>query len=150
MDYLKTVSLIKRARHDFGNHLQVLNGYLELGRPEHVKEYIGQIIDEMNAEKIIFSLDNPEASLYFYEQLLLARNIGVNLVYSNIDSNCFEIIKRDNEPINSLKSLINDNNIDINEDMVVELDISKDSIDSNDVKMKFTFEKESRIIRLFI
>ncbi|NLJ72985.1 MAG: hypothetical protein GX333_08245 [Syntrophomonadaceae bacterium] len=85
MDASKALAMIRRLRHDFGNHLQVIGGYTELGYAEEVQDYIAQIVREMNEEKILFELDNPELSLFLLQQKLYAQEVGVMLNYQVVD-----------------------------------------------------------------
>ena len=50
----RTVSLIRKMRHDFGNHLQVISGYLELNHPEKVQQYVNRLVIDSREERAIF------------------------------------------------------------------------------------------------
>jgi stage 0 sporulation protein B (sporulation initiation phosphotransferase) len=73
----KTVDLLREIRHDFGNHLQVIMGYLDLGNPQQARKYIIKLIEEMAAERLIFESTDADTALYLYQQLLLSRELGV-------------------------------------------------------------------------
>jgi len=49
MDSEKLLEVIQVQRHDFLNHLQVISGFLQLNKPERIREYIELIILEMRA-----------------------------------------------------------------------------------------------------
>lgn len=111
------LDLIRRIRHDFGNHLQIISGYNELGRSQEVKDYIAGIVEEMTAERTIFELASADIALYFYEQLLLARDLGIILRYEELQIESALILQMKNEPYNTLKFI--SEKIDDKEDDVI-------------------------------
>jgi hypothetical protein len=117
--------LLRRVRHDFGNHLQVIGGYLQMGQPERVQEYLRTVIEDINSERIIFEAQSGEASLYFYEQLLKARDMGIILRYEDIDIDSWEILKASDEPRKSLAAL-SEETIHSEEDAEIYLSIYED------------------------
>lgn len=47
-------TLIKLQRHDFLNHIQVIQGFLQLGKTEKALDYIESIIDDVrDIEKLL-------------------------------------------------------------------------------------------------
>lgn len=107
MDTQKTVKLLRRIRHDFGNHLQVIMGYIDLGQPEEARKYLSQLNSEMAAERIIFEKSSANLSLYLYEQKLLSQDLGVVLQFDEIEIGSEAILIKNDEPLKSLKSIIN-------------------------------------------
>lgn len=105
MEATRVVEILRRCRHDFGNHLQVVSGYTELGRSDKVKEYIANIVEKMAWERIIFDSLPAEAALYFYEQVLLAADLGVILVYKDLKITNWQQLQTQMEPIRSLAPL---------------------------------------------
>jgi sensor histidine kinase regulating citrate/malate metabolism len=97
------LALIRRIRHDFGNHLQIISGYTELRRSQEVKDYITGIVDEMTAERIIFELASADSALYFYKQLLLARDLGIILRYEELEIESAYLLESRNEPYKTLE-----------------------------------------------
>lgn len=125
MDAQKTVEMLRRIRHDFGNHLQVLNGYIDLAMYDRVKDYIGTIVEEMARERFIFESLPAESALYFYEQVLLARDLGVILVYEDFDLQSLDLLRAANEPKHSLIRLTKD--LDKGSEPVVYLSVYEDN-----------------------
>ena len=77
MEAKHSMEILRRVRHDFANHLQVVSGYLELGRCQQVKDYIAEIVMDMAAEKKIFEAGlSAKEALYFFEKTLTAREMG--------------------------------------------------------------------------
>ncbi|MBO8158710.1 MAG: Spo0B domain-containing protein [Thermosyntropha sp.] len=105
MEAFKMVDILRRVRHDFGNHLQVINGYLELGWSEEAKNYIDKVIEYMTYEKMLFASLEPESALYFYHQMLSIRDLGVILRYKDIKVDNLELIIKADEPYASIAAV---------------------------------------------
>lgn len=123
MDAEQMVGLLRRMRHDFANHLQVISGYAELGFQERLAEYVRAIIAELNQERIIFESLNAEAALYFYEQLLMVKDLGIILTYEDLEIKSLELIKKHNEPFHSVATMQTDLNLAGDDEPVVYLSI---------------------------
>jgi|GEM_PF-307515 len=119
------VDLLRRVRHDFANHLQVIGGYLDMGKPERVKEYLRTIIEDINSERIVFEALSGKGSLYFYDQILMAYDMGIILRYEDIDIDSWEILKASGEPCQSM-AVLNKNRIGSEEDVAIYLSIYED------------------------
>lgn len=98
----QVVQLLRQIRHDFGNHLQVISGYLDLGRSDEIRNYIHSLVEEMAEERVIFSSPTPEAALYFYQQLLMARERGINMRYQDLSVSSVEVLEKNEEPLQSV------------------------------------------------
>lgn len=108
MEAARMVSLLRRVRHDYANHLQVIGGYLELGWEEQLRSYIKEIIAQINQERIIFESLAAQDALYFYEQLLTIRDMGIIIVYEDLDVKSSTYLKEHNEPATSIAILQSD------------------------------------------
>jgi sensor histidine kinase regulating citrate/malate metabolism len=53
------VQMLRQARHEWGNHLQVINGYLDLERADDVRSYIRSLAQDLADEVIIFEKTSP-------------------------------------------------------------------------------------------
>ncbi len=62
MDMKKLLEVIQVQRHDFLNHLQVISGFLQLNKPDQIKEYLGQIIYGMREMSQTSRLKIPEVT----------------------------------------------------------------------------------------
>jgi sensor histidine kinase regulating citrate/malate metabolism len=132
MEDQKVLNLLRRLRHDFGNDLQVIKGYLDLGNPDLAKEYLTNCVQTMKEQRIIFNLANPAAALYLYEQMLLSYDLGVILKYDVIELDSYEMLMNKNEPLQSLHYVMeNCDKVEKDEEMVVYLEIyeTADGID---------------------
>lgn len=108
MEAGQMVSLLRRVRHDYANHMQVISGYLEMGWEGQLRDYIRSIVAELNQERIIFESVGPEAALYFYEQLLMIKDMGIILVYEDLDITLTQLLQTRNEPFNSIAAMLPD------------------------------------------
>lgn len=102
MDADRTVALLRKMRHDFGNHLQVISGYLELNHPEKAQQYVTRLILDSEDERAVFEVDNGDIVLYLFEQWLNARDYGIKISYKKIDLSSMETLMNRNEPLNTL------------------------------------------------
>ena len=147
MEAEQMVDLLRRVRHDFANHLQVISGYLDMEQPARVKQYLSAVMEEIIAERLIFESQQGEAALYFYEQMLSAYDLGITLRYEDIDIDCWAILKASGEPCRSLAEL-GKGLIRSEDDVVVYLSIYEDPLG---VDMFFTgaeWEGSTKVIRV--
>jgi stage 0 sporulation protein B (sporulation initiation phosphotransferase) len=105
MEAERVVDILRRLRHDFGNYLQVVLGYIDLNRPEQAREYVLGLVENLAAERVIFENLEEEASLYLYQQLLLARDLGIILRYKDLDPITWQIMQRENEPFRTIEQI---------------------------------------------
>lgn len=105
MEAEQAVDILRRLRHDFGNYLQVILGYIDLERPEQARKYILAVVEDLASERIVFENLEGEAALYLYQQLLMARDLGIILRYKELDSISWTVLQRKNEPFKSLESI---------------------------------------------
>ncbi len=105
MEASQMVSLLRRMRHDFANHLQVISGYVDMGWEERLANYIRSIITELNQERIIFEAVEAETALYLYEQLLMIKDMGIILIYEELDVQSVQNLMNVNEPANSVAAM---------------------------------------------
>lgn len=105
MEADRTVALLRKMRHDFGNHLQVISGYLELNHPEKVQQYVDKLIIDARAERTVFENAKGDTILYLYEQMLAARDYNIRLLYKQISLLAVEPLMWVNEPLNTLIQL---------------------------------------------
>lgn len=123
MDAEQMVGLLRRMRHDFANHLQVISGYIDLGLEKRLAGYVSAIIAELNQERIIFESLNAEAALYFYEQLLMVKDLGIILTYEDLEITSLELMKEHNEPFHSIAAMQTELNLKGDDETVVYLSI---------------------------
>lgn len=73
------IDLIRRQRHSFLNHLQVISGWLQLNRPEKSRQYLEQVVSRMAGESEPLKALPPELGLVSLELSLEAETYGVRL-----------------------------------------------------------------------
>ncbi|MEO3947135.1 Spo0B domain-containing protein [Gorillibacterium sp. CAU 1737] len=54
-------------RHDWMNHIQVLMGYIRLGKYERLADYVGKINGQVYQESYLAKMGVPELAVYYYE-----------------------------------------------------------------------------------
>ncbi|MGR6835382.1 Spo0B domain-containing protein [Syntrophomonas erecta] len=101
----KILGLLRLIRHDFGNHLQVISGYMELERYEDAREYIISLIAELAEERKIFETCPAEPALFFYELNLLVNELGVILRYNRLKVASVQLLEKYQEPYKSIARL---------------------------------------------
>jgi hypothetical protein len=121
---------------------------LELGWTEQTGSYVKEIINQLNQERIIFESVAPQDALYFYEQLLTIKDMGIILVYDDLDVESARCLQEQNEPANSMAALQPDIFSEEDDDPVVYLSIHEDQ---TGIEMYFSCDcwgEESRQIRI--
>lgn len=77
------VNHIRAQRHDFMNDMQVIWGYLQLGKPEEAGKYIVRMNSCMDLYSRIFYLGNPTLSLFLYDNINRAKKLGLSVEFSS-------------------------------------------------------------------
>lgn len=81
MDNLDKIDIIRKQRHDFMNVLQVIYGYLQIGKKNELERYINKVIEQYSMIGEIYRLGDVNFSVYMEEilNLLWSKNIDVDL-----------------------------------------------------------------------
>lgn len=81
-DLTQALAALRSQRHGFLNHLQVIAGWLQLGKSERALQYLQRVAARMEAQgQALRSLDDPATELLLLEMELLAEPAGVALVW---------------------------------------------------------------------
>jgi hypothetical protein len=118
------INLLSRIRHDYGNHLQVIMGYIDLGRPEKARRYVNAVVEQLDEERRLFEELPPEAALYFYQQALLCSELGLILKYRDYCMDSHAVFENGQEPYSSLKQMAAENAFRLEEEPVVYADVT--------------------------
>ncbi|GLC87031.1 ATP-binding protein [Lysinibacillus piscis] len=87
------ITSITSLRHDFINHIQVINGFLQLDRPEQAQQYLFSLSKEVQAIKSLkLNIDNPGLSILLQTKKLTAQNHHIDMEFT-IMQNDFSKIK---------------------------------------------------------
>lgn len=78
----RTLELCRQQRHDFLNHLQVVLGWLQLGRPERAITYIHEAREIYDKERQLFFNGNQELAINLLEVRYLGLTKGVRIEVS--------------------------------------------------------------------
>ena len=96
------VQLLRQVRHEWGNHLQVISGFLDLERADDGRRYIKSLAQDLAEEVIIFEKSSPRVAFYFYQQLLLAREKGIKMSYQDLSVSSIDNLEKNQEPLQSV------------------------------------------------
>ena len=116
----QNLRIMRCHRHDFLNHLQVILGYMQLGKIQSAIDYIKGINEEMHGIRIISGLSMPEISILLLVMRQKALESGIRLEYnittdlSGININQQDLVRILSNLIDNaiyeLRDRINDNN----------------------------------------
>lgn len=104
------IQSVRSLRHDFANHIQVLNGLLKLGKQQEAIDYSNSMREEAQLlYKIPIQSNNPALSVLFQTKSLSAQSHNINIQFYNSNAS-FNLI----QPTDLVKILSNliDNAID--------------------------------------
>lgn len=76
-----TLALLRSQRHSFGNHLQVISGWLQMGRTDRAAAYIDQVAAKLVAESALLNRVEPEVALFIITLSLQAEPLGVAIIW---------------------------------------------------------------------
>ncbi|WP_077327211.1 Spo0B domain-containing protein [Virgibacillus siamensis] len=78
------INLLRHYRHDLLNHLQVVQGYLSMQKPEKAKNKMNALMEFLDEERKLVNLNAPAFALYilqfntYYENVRLSYTIHTN------------------------------------------------------------------------
>ncbi|WP_047984031.1 Spo0B domain-containing protein [Ornithinibacillus californiensis] len=158
MEAKDIIQLLRLQRHDLMNDLQIVHGYLSMGKTDKVKLKVEAIIDAFNQERTLMNVDCPnfvlwliqvnlhhkhihftydihtdDTSLYDYDRVLT--NIG-NTLIDNILADKLEIITGEVKLMSSNHSI----------ELVVTL--NGQSIDGNEWKERLSRKLDDVLIQV--
>jgi sensor histidine kinase regulating citrate/malate metabolism len=101
----QNLRVLRCHRHDFLNHLQVILGYIQLGKVQTAEEYIKGINEELKGIRVISGLSIPEVSvlLLFMRQKAVQSNIRLDC---DIKADLTEISVNPQDLVRILSNLI--------------------------------------------
>lgn len=68
---------IRRQRHDFNHHLQIVHGLLHIGKFDNAKNYINNLRSNVHSANQLIKTDNFEISALLYGKLGLAESLNI-------------------------------------------------------------------------
>ncbi|HWI65499.1 MAG TPA: Spo0B domain-containing protein [Symbiobacteriaceae bacterium] len=75
----RSLQLLRRQRHSFLNHLQVISGWLQLEKPERARQYLESVAARMTGESETLRQAAPGLALLMLELGLEAETHGAHL-----------------------------------------------------------------------
>lgn len=76
---VRSLQLLRRQRHSFLNHLQVISGWLQLEKPERARQYLENVAARMTGESDVLRQASPGLALLMLELGLEAETHGAHL-----------------------------------------------------------------------
>ncbi|MGE5676143.1 MAG: Spo0B domain-containing protein [Mycobacterium leprae] len=73
------LAILRRQRHSFLNHLQVISGWLQLAKPERASEYVARVAARMESDGQAIRSLTPDLGLVALELSLEAEALGVEV-----------------------------------------------------------------------
>ncbi len=101
----EVLALVRRIKHDFANNLQVISGYMQMQNYAKAQNYLNNMAQEMMEETYLFNALQAGPALYFFRQMISARELGIKLNYKNLTDENVELLKQHHEPWKSLCTL---------------------------------------------
>lgn len=79
-DLTRALELLRGQRHSFMNHLQVVSGWLQLGKSDRAVQYLNRVAARMDAEgQVLRRIEAPEVGFFILAAGLDAEPYGVTL-----------------------------------------------------------------------
>lgn len=126
MDAGDVVKLIQYYRHDLLNHLQVVEGYIQLGNLKKAETAMRELIDHLSQERKLDNLNIPNVFLWF--QTFNQKYENFNLIY-DVDIENKNLQEMDLLILDKLNQIMNDIKSKCRKDTVHHVEIEfKDSI----------------------
>ncbi|WP_010098993.1 Spo0B domain-containing protein [Ornithinibacillus scapharcae] len=77
MESKDVIQLLRLQRHDLMNDLQIVHGYLSMGKTEKVTKKVNEIIEAFNRERKLMNSNCPEFTLFLIQAKWLYNNIQI-------------------------------------------------------------------------
>ncbi|MEN2765864.1 Spo0B domain-containing protein [Ornithinibacillus xuwenensis] len=75
MEAKDVIQLLRLQRHDLMNDMQIVHGYLSMGKTEKVKAKVSDIIEAFNQERLLMNINCPKFALWLIQLKWLHNNI---------------------------------------------------------------------------
>ncbi len=79
-DLSQALALLRAQRHSFMNHLQVISGWLQMGKTDRAAQYISQVAGRMESEgNVLRHAQSPAVALFVLSSAMEAEPFGVTI-----------------------------------------------------------------------
>lgn len=75
------LQFLRRQRHDFLNHLQVISGFIQLGQLERAMEYVQRVSRDLELPGAVFRIKVTEVAVFLLGHLIEAEDHQVEVRY---------------------------------------------------------------------
>lgn len=86
-----SIEQMRLQRHDFMNDLQVIYGFIQIGKSEEAIRYIKKVSSRMNVLSMVFNLECSSLSVLLQDYINFCTKYNVEVEFSNV----LECISRD-------------------------------------------------------
>ena len=158
MEAKDVIQLLRLQRHDLMNDLQIIHGYLSMGKIDKVKSKVNDIIEACNQERVLMNINCPNFALWLIQVNLHHKHIqftydihtenrnlhGCDCVLTEIGNVIIDCILTDNvEIITGELQLIN-----VNNSIELTVTLSGQTINCNDWKNRMTKKLKNVLIQV--
>ncbi|MFD2046210.1 Spo0B domain-containing protein [Ornithinibacillus salinisoli] len=77
METKDVIELLRHQRHDLMNHMQIIQGYLSMGKKEKVEEKLSSLMQEFHNERKLMNLNAPELAIWLIQFNTISKNIRI-------------------------------------------------------------------------
>ncbi|EDL64087.1 sensor histidine kinase [Bacillus sp. SG-1] len=138
------ITSVRSVRHDFANHIQVLNGLLKLGKHQDALDYSNSMREEAQLlYQIPIRSNNPALSVLFQTKTLAAQSQNIDIHFHHSDSSFEKVLPTD--LIKLLSNLV-DNAIDAASELPKETRKIEVWCEENSAGYRFTVSNSGPVI----
>lgn len=138
------ITSVRSVRHDFANHIQVLNGLLKLGKYQDALDYSNLMREEAQLlYQIPIQSNNPALSVLFQTKTLAAQSQNIDIHFHHSDSSFEKVLPTD--LIKMLSNLV-DNAIDASSELPKETRKIEVWCEENSAEYRFTVSNSGTVI----
>lgn len=99
------LELMREMRHDFNNHLSIIKGLVQLGKPEKAESYIGSLDQETESYHKLMHMKNPEFAAFLLKKINEMNQKGIEY-HLDINSNLNDLNISAKQIVNIFGNLI--------------------------------------------
>lgn len=108
------VEVLRAYRHDFLNHIQVVNGLAQLGKLDSLATYVGEITEEIESQTRLNKLAQPELIAFLIKKISTANQQGIKFDIK-IDTDLKDIDMPHNEIVRVIGNIVDNAFYAVNE-----------------------------------
>lgn len=83
--------ILRHYRHDLVNHLQIVQGYLSMDKPDKARSKIESFMDLMEGERKLVNLEAPKFALYLIQFDTIYQNFRLSYTIHTIRTDLYQL-----------------------------------------------------------